>query len=599
MEGEIRGFREAPFSATMLAVAMIASIPDEGRAQQSACLARGAVEYADQGWSALDRRTFYGTSQGSHLMPYAWFKALRRADNINEAFAADQLQRYGYICSDSPNNGDGLPIGFVVDLKATPPQVGLTCAACHTGQVEYQRDGVPHVVRLDGAPAKVNIQEFVTDLLAASRATLTDAARFESFAKMVLGGDYPAKAADLKNDFNVWSANFSEFLKTLPSPSWGPGRIDAFGMIYNRVAGLDLGKPGNMQTADAPVKYPFLWNASRQDHTQWNGQMPNGLPVLGLARNVGEVLGVFAEFTPKKIFGNKIDYSANSVDFAGLQTLEEEIEKLQPPKWPFAIDAALANEGRPLFERKCGRGCHEKKSLFGRWATPRKNVGTDPKMALNAKRDAPDPGLFTGKVLLWPSPVRLANPARAGQILALSVIGITVDGLAFQPLRPSVQADVRLAQDKKRLPVPFDESLDAVSDRSLALRTGDRLFFSKGVASLLKPPSDTGPAYEARVLCGIWAVAPYLHNGSVPNLKQLLTPSRMRQARFMVGSRAYDPDAVGYATDNSPFSNGTFVTDPQNGNGNGGHDYGTDLPNHEKAAIIEYMKTLDAESPSC
>jgi hypothetical protein len=58
------------------------------------------------------------------------------------------------------------------------------------------------------------------------------------------------------------------------------------------------------------------------------------------------------------------------------------------------------------------------------------------------------------------------------------------------------------------------------------------------------PPPANGMAYEARVLCGVWAAAPYLHNGSVPNLKELLTPSGMRQGRFKVGSRVYDPNSV-------------------------------------------------------
>jgi hypothetical protein len=91
------------------------------------------------------------------------------------------------------------------------------------------------------------------------------------------------------------------------------------------------------------------------------------------------------------------------------------------------------------------------------------------------------------------------------------------------------------------------------------------------------------------------------HNGSVPNLRQLLTPPTSRVSTFMVGSRTYEPAAVGYATDKSPFDNGAFVADPDNANGNGnlGHDYGTTLSEHEKNAIIEYLKTLDSGSPAC
>ena len=86
-----------------------------------------------------DRNMFYTTSQGSRMMPYAWFKALRRLD-VDQPFAADKLQRYGYLPNDpSPvSNPDGLPVGFVIDGTAASGHLGMTCAACHTGQLEYQ-----------------------------------------------------------------------------------------------------------------------------------------------------------------------------------------------------------------------------------------------------------------------------------------------------------------------------------------------------------------------------------------------------------------------------------------------------------------------------
>ena len=69
-------------------------------------------------------------------------------------------------------------------------------------------------------------------------------------------------------------------------------------MIFNRIAARDLGIRDNYKVADAPVRYPFLWNASRQDRTQWNGGVRNGLYIQALGRNTGEVLGVFADFAP-------------------------------------------------------------------------------------------------------------------------------------------------------------------------------------------------------------------------------------------------------------------------------------------------------------
>src|ERR1700690_1653341 len=66
--------------------------------------------YSEQGWSAADRDVFYTTDQGSRMMNYAWFRALRRLD-VDQPFAADSLQRYGYLPNDqSKTNPFGLPV---------------------------------------------------------------------------------------------------------------------------------------------------------------------------------------------------------------------------------------------------------------------------------------------------------------------------------------------------------------------------------------------------------------------------------------------------------------------------------------------------------
>jgi hypothetical protein len=113
--------------------------------------ANPTLQYAKQGWTAEDRQTFYTTSQGSHMMPYLWYKALRRLD-ADEPFGGDQLQRYGYLANDkSAKNPEGLPVGFVIDGDASSGFLGMTCAACHTAQIEYQKDGATQQLRIDGA----------------------------------------------------------------------------------------------------------------------------------------------------------------------------------------------------------------------------------------------------------------------------------------------------------------------------------------------------------------------------------------------------------------------------------------------------------------
>jgi hypothetical protein len=99
-------------------------------------------------------------------------------------------------------------------------------------------------------------------------------------------------------------------------------------------------------------------------------------------------------------------------------------------------------------------------------------------------------------------------------------------------------------------------------------------------------------AYKARRLDGIWATAPYLHNGSVPNLYQLLLPAKDRMKKFFVGTREFDPVNVGFTTDNQ---DNTFEFDASlPGNSNAGHDtYGTDsLTDEQRWQLVEYLKTL-------
>jgi hypothetical protein len=107
-------------------------------------------------------------------------------------------------------------------------------------------------------------------------------------------------------------------------------------------------------------------------------------------------------------------------------------------------------------------------------------------------------------------------------------------------------------------------------------------------------PTDGKYRYESRVLYGIWAAAPYLHNGPVATLADLLKPADQRAASFLVGAN-YDTQAVGLAAA-QPGLSGMRVTtgcDQRNsGNSRCGHEFGTSLPAADKLALLEYLKTL-------
>jgi hypothetical protein len=106
-------------------------------------------------------------------------------------------------------------------------------------------------------------------------------------------------------------------------------------------------------------------------------------------------------------------------------------------------------------------------------------------------------------------------------------------------------------------------------------------------------------AYKARPLDGIWATAPYLHNGSVRSLYELLLPPPERAHQFWVGNRSFDPVGVGFVDAPPADGNGFLLRTrdedgvPIQGNSPEGHDYGVgSLTEEQRFAIVEYLKSL-------
>jgi hypothetical protein len=119
--------------------------------------------------------------------------------------------------------------------------------------------------------------------------------------------------------------------------------------------------------------------------------------------------------------------------------------------------------------------------------------------------------------------------------------------------------------------------------------------FNKFLAELeavgYEPPKEFGVRstgkYWAATLNGVWARSPYLHNGSVRTIQELLTAPAQRAKTFHRGSQEYDPNQMGYT------DGGVYVFDTAGeGNSNSGHDYGTKLTAEQKRELVEYLKTL-------
>jgi mono/diheme cytochrome c family protein len=104
---------------------------------------------------------------------------------------------------------------------------------------------------------------------------------------------------------------------------------------------------------------------------------------------------------------------------------------------------------------------------------------------------------------------------------------------------------------------------------------------------------ETLDGYIASFLDGIWLRAPYLHNGSVPTLRDLLEPVEARPKVFRRGYDLFDGDKVGFVTQGPEAERvGTRYDVAEKGSSNQGHTFGTQLSNEQKAALVEYLKKL-------
>jgi cytochrome c553 len=545
--------------------------------------AQTAPKTMDQGskWNKTTRDQFYSQDQGSQMIPLKWIKALKQPNG--EPFMAANLDRYGYL--PNPASKDRLPVGFTTNIGNNTTYLGMTCAACHTRQIDVA--GTSY--RIDGGPAITDLQSLAADLDAAVEKVLSDDSAFNQFAIEVLGGvpTQPAKKK-LHDELAAWSVPNHAIVKgSLPVDSpWGPARADAISLIFNRVCGLDIGPPPtylipeNIKLADVPVRYPFLWNAWIQDFTQWPGFSPNGNKLFGLSRNVGEVIGVFAEFHPFKDPSKllKVNYSRNnSANFRGLNKLEDMIMKLGPPKWPWALDKALVARGKRVYQQKDAangnqscEGCHgitkgKFRSVFHRtWATPIIDVGTDSR-EINLLGSQVKTGVLEGADIFG-TPLKPVDSA-------VSVLKLAVAGSILQHYF------------SLGLPKGDSDQLRGTWQPTAAAAATNA---APGSAAATKFP------YESRVMQGIWAAAPYLHNGSVATLTELLTPDAQRVSEFMVGP-AYDIEKVGLAVQQTKFNytlKTTDCADRNSGNSRCGHNYGTSFSAADKRALLEYLKSL-------
>lgn len=208
--------------------------------------------------------------------------------------------------------------------------------------------------------------------------------------------------------------------------------------------------------------------------------------------------------------------------------IQEYLLTLEPPKYPFTIDKALAVKGAKVFSANCAHchGTYGENATYPNRIVPLQEIGTD------------------------------SNRYR----------GITAEFGTYY----------------------------------------DRTWFAKEKSGWFTNgyPTRASVGYQAPPLDGIWATAPYFHNGSVPTLQDVLKSNnrpKLYTRSFRTNEEDYDLEKVGWKVEVlkakpekklDAIEARKIYDTTQPGRGNQGHTYGDKLTDEERRAVIEYLKTL-------
>ena len=584
------------------------------------------------GLTPAQRETYYHLSQGAEILPWSLLTAVDVADPGSSKPFVENLARYGLL--PDPGRTDGLPVGLTVSSNPFTfgmQFAGITCAACHVG--ELQHNG--HAVRVDGAPNMFNMQLFYSEAVDALAATTSNRGKLwhalkrlgrQDFARYGIAAPFvrPVTLVYYGSNVLLHRDRFDARLELVdviriakaqrdPShPTSGFGRLDAFdgtrNFIFTRLRKPDVNgtfkvNTANMVKLDAAVKFPPLWSRKAEPPLPLDAYLdqPQRFPqVWGfkdydwvewtidtntvMERNVTETLGAGATVVldPKRT-GSIFD---SSIPIKNMHDLEWLTYYIDPPRWPTAIfgaiDTQLAAAGSRIFQSQCA-SCHEYNAdqrtatgLIKLRGLSLDALGTDPTAALRISCPVPDTG-----PLVIPATSFTAERAQ----LLKNCTGVKAE-TAF--VGNSFAKTVQAAVDSIKQKAYAAADVDAAEQRTM--EDLDRRGSVVWRDTLLDTQPPYGP-YAALPLYGIWAAAPYLHNGSVPTLYDLLLPPAQRPKTFALGARAYDPLKLGFVVSTACGAQDCLVDTSRTGDGNGGHLWGTDLSDSDRRALLEYLKT--------
>jgi hypothetical protein len=404
-------------------------------------------------------------------------------------------------------DGKDLPVGMSRRRYQGIDRTFLNCAVCHTSTVRDSPEARPRLYL--GMPANTfnvwGFQKFLFDCAADPRSAaeyvvpeidrlMREKGKRLRFVNRYLV--YPLAIGLVRERLLMLRGRFEPLL---PYPQWGPGRVDTFNaakVLFN----FPLGALSEAEK-NGPSDFPSIWLQKPRKGKQlhWDG---NNTAVE--ERNKSAAFGTGT--TPP------------TIDLVAIGRIEDWLLTLEPPKYPYPVDADKAARGATIYERYCA-SCHGANGrdfsgeLVGK-VTPIRDIGTD-----RRRLDS-----YTYDLAVNQSTLYAGYPWR------------------FQHFRKTF-------------------------------------------------------GYANMPLDGVWLRAPYLHNGAVASLRDLLEPAAKRPKVFYRGDDVYDPTKVGFVSDVPARGERKFFRFDTSvaGNSNVGHEgksYGTELPPQDKDALVEYLKTF-------
>jgi hypothetical protein len=483
-------------------------------------------------WTAQDMQFFLHGSMCAEVIPEDVLRAFIKT--YPDLFATNDLTHLGLIA----DRGFCWPIGISraeVKHLGGLPSLGINCASCHVAQITSKSLNGP--IRILGATSHFDVEKFFGSILAATFKT-SDPANMKKFLGVYLNAD--AATFD-----GAWQNQEQHIVAIMRDDSFGAKGV----------------APGELHEID-------------------NGEVRQSFePSSDLAARAQTML---------KLFHNMR---------AALHVPDQPPEKLPPSSGPGRNDAfgllaaALLNLPQPYSPIKFGLVWNIDKRTWVHW-----DGNTKSPIARNLLASLGLGAPLHGKH----ADLQFEMVKRQTDLtekIRPPLYPFAIDRAAAQRGAPLFASNCNSChggpESDKRLYSVAEIGTDPHRAKMFTQKLADgfNTFLAELEAEGYQPPKEVGVRstgkYFAATLSGVWAHSPYLHNGSVRTMQDLLTPPQQGATRFHRGSHVFDEGAMGYTDE------GAYILDTSaSGNSNLGHDYGTKLAPSEKRDLIEYLKTL-------